>query len=306
MKKSIEQIIANLRLWDTQGDLKIAPIGDHNFTNQNYRVESNGQVFKVRISEGNQNLIGSAREEELIVLQTVAKMGIGPEVIAYIPPEGHLVTRFIEGKHFSLREITQSENIYRIVQILKQVHAIEGIDAVPSPFERIEGLIRNAERKNAIFPDDFKQLLANLQAIKAVLTKVYRKPCLCHNDLARSNIIESNGSIFLIDWEYAGMGNPMFDLANFSMNQNLDTEGDQILIESYFGKVSPVELAEINLWKIVSIFIEAVWGILQAKISQFDRNYQGFSNENWQTVRQYIQKESFSEWLSIVSFSSNN
>jgi thiamine kinase-like enzyme len=101
------------------------------------------------------------------------------------------------------------------------------------------------------------------------------------------------------------MGNPMFDLANFSMNQNLDTEGDQILIESYFGKVSQVELAEINLWKIVAIFIEGVWGILQAKISQFDRDYQGFSNENWQIVRQYMQKESFSQWLSMVSLSNN-
>ncbi len=305
MKKSIDKIITNLPLWDTQDALKIMPIGDQNFTNQNYRVEGNGQVFKIRISEGNQNLIGIAREEELNVLKAVAKMGIGSEVIAYIPPEGHLVTRFIEGRHFSLEEITQPENIHRIAQILKQVHSIEGIDAAPPPFERIEGLMRNAERKNGIFPDDFEQLLANLQAIKAVLTKVHRKPCLCHNDLAGSNIIESDGSIFLIDWEYAGLANPMFDLANFSMNQNLDREGDQILIESYFGKVSQMELAEINLWKIVAIFIEGVWGILQAKISQFDRDYQGFANENWQTVRQYTQKESFSQWLSMISSSNH-
>lgn len=300
MKKSIDKIIKSLPLWGTSDELKISPIGEQNFTNENYRVEKNGEVFKVRLSEGNQKLIGIAKEQELIVLKAVAKMGIGPEVIAYIPPEGHLVTKFIEGRHFSLAEIKQRENIHRIVQILKQVHGIEGIEAAPPPFERIEDLINNAKCNNGIFPDDFEQLFANLQAIKTTLTRVQRKLCLCHNDLAGSNIIKAEDSIFLIDWEYAGMADPMFDLANFSINQNLDKEGDKILIESYFGKVSQAYLAEINLWKIVTIFLEGVWGILQAKISQFDRDYQGFANENWQIVRQFTQNNSFSEWLSMI------
>ncbi|MEH2408065.1 choline kinase family protein [Nostoc sp.] len=301
MKQSIDKIIANLPIWEGQGDLKIVPIGDQNFTNQNYRVESNGQVFKVRISEGNQDLIGIAREEELVVLKAVARAGIGPEVIAYIPPEGHLVTRFIEGKHLSLEEMTKPDNIRRITQVLRQVHAIEGIEAAPPPFERIEALLSNARREKGLFPNDFEKLLADLQCAKAVLTKAWRKPCLCHNDLAGSNILDANGSIYLIDWEYAGKADPMFDLANFSMNQNLDREGDKILIESYFEKVTEVELAEINLWKMVAIFIEGIWGILQARISRLDRDYQGFANENWKVVRHYTQSESFSEWLAIVS-----
>ncbi len=300
MNKSIDKIITNLPIWETPTHLKISPIGEQNFTNQNYRVENKGQVFKVRISEGNQNLIGIAKEKELIILQTVAKMGIAPEVIAYIPPEGHLVTKFIEGRHFTLQEIRQTENIYRIVQILKQVHSIKGIDAAPPTFERIENLIKNAESNNASFPDDFEQLFTHLQAIKTALTRVNRKLCLCHNDLASSNIIKNDSSIFLIDWEYAGMADPMFDLANFSINQNLDKKGDKILIHSYFGKVSQAYLAEINLWKIVAIFLEGVWGILQAKISEFDRDYEGFAHENWQIVRKYTLNNSFLEWLSMI------
>lgn len=306
MSKSIHKLIADFPLWHGQDDLKITSIGEHNFTNQNYRVKSNGQIFKVRISEGNQKLIGINQEAEVSILRAVAQMGIGAEVIAYIHPEGHLVMRFIEGRHFSLEEIRTPSNIRRVTQVLKQVHGIDGFKATPTPFERIEDLIQNARQYNGIFPNDFEVLLTQLNIIKSTLAKVIRKPCLCHNDLANSNILEANGSIYLIDWEYAGEADPMFDLASFSMNQHLDQERDKVLIASYFGEVNDVHLGEINLWKIAAIFLEGVWGILQSKISRLDKNYQGFANENFDMVRQYTQNKQFLEWLSIISSSPSN
>ena len=306
MSKSIHKIIADFPLWHGQHDLKITSIGEHNFTNQNYRVETNGEIFKVRISEGNQKLIGINQEAEVSILRAVAQMGIGAEVIAYIPPEGHLVMRFIEGRHFSLEEIKTPSNIRRVTQVLKQVHGIEGFKSAPTPFERIEDLIQNARQYNGIFPNDFEALLTQLNIIKFALTKVIRKPCLCHNDLANSNILEANGSIYLIDWEYAGEADPMFDLASFSMNQHLDQERDKVLIESYFGEMTDVHLGEINLWKIAATFLEGGWGILQSRISQLDKDYQDFANENFEVVRQYIQNQLFLEWLSIVSSSLSN
>lgn len=298
---SIHNLISSLPPWHGEHDLRITSIGEHNFTNLNYRVESRGEIFKVRISEGNHTLIGTNPEEEVLILKAVAQMGIGAEVIAFIPPQGHLVMRFIEGNHFTWEEIRMPCNISLIANVLKQVHGLHGFAKSPSPFERIEDLLQNARLSNSVFPDDFGELLLAMNTIQAALSSIHRGSCLCHNDLASSNILKSNGSIYLIDWEYAGEADPMFDLASFSMNQALDDLGDRILIQSYFGRVTDVYLAEINLWKVAARFLEGVWGILQTSISRYDRDYQEFASENFSAVRQYIKSNHFRDWLSIVS-----
>lgn len=298
---TIHNLISSFPPWHGEHDLRITSIGEHNFTNLNFRVESRGEIFKVRISEGNQRLIGTNPEEEVLILKAVAQMGIGAEVIAFIPPKGHLVMRFIEGSHFTSEEIRMPCNIRLIANVLKQVHGIHGFETSHSPFERIEDLLQNARLSNSVFPSDFGELLLTINTIQAALSSIHRESCLCHNDLASSNILKSNGSIYLIDWEYAGEADPMFDLASFSMNQALDDLGDRILIQSYFGTVTDVHIAEINLWKVVARFLEGVWGILQTSISGFDRDYQEFANENFSAVRQDIKSNQFKDWLSIVS-----
>lgn len=296
----IHKLISGFPPWHGAQDLRITPIGEHNYTNLNYRVERRGEIFKVRISEGNQRLIGINPEVEVLALKAVAQLGIGAELIAFIPPEGHLVTRFIEGTHFTSDEIRTPNNIRRIANVLKQVHGIHGFESSHSPFERIEDLLQNARLYNSLFPADFGELLLTIYTIKAALSSVNREPCLCHNDLAISNILKSQGMIYLIDWEYAGKADPMFDLASFSMNQALDELGDRILIESYFGTVTDVHMAEINLWKVVARFLEGVWGILQTSISRLDRDYHHFAKENFEAVHQSIESKQFKDWLSSI------
>src|SRR5207244_12635830 len=86
----------------------------------------------------------------------------------------------------------------------------------------------------------------------------------CHNDLLNANFIDDGDRIRIVDWEYAGMGDPFFDLGNFSINHELTADEDVELLHAYDGEgVRMDRLARLTLMRVVSDFREAMWGVLQ-------------------------------------------
>jgi thiamine kinase-like enzyme len=99
----------------------------------------------------------------------------------------------------------------------------------------------------------------------------------CHNDLLNANFIDDGDRIRIIDWEYAGMGDPFFDLGNFSINHELTDSEDEILLRAYDGDVRADRLARLTLMRVVSDFREAMWGVLQQGISTLDVDFVAYA-----------------------------
>src|SRR5437879_10975442 len=78
----------------------------------------------------------------------------------------------------------------------------------------------------------------------------------CHNDLLNANFLD-DGEIRVVDWEYAGMGDRFFDLANLSVNHDFELADDRLLLEAYFGALRPADLAALRLMRVMSDFREA-------------------------------------------------
>ncbi len=102
----------------------------------------------------------------------------------------------------------------------------------------------------------------------------------CHNDLLNANFIDDGTRIRIVDWEYAGMGDPFFDLGNFSVNHGLDADEDAILLEAYEGEVRPDRLARLRLMRVVSDFREGMWGVLQQAISSLDVDFVAYAEHH--------------------------
>jgi thiamine kinase-like enzyme len=87
-----------------------------------------------------------------------------------------------------------------------------------------------------------------------------------------------------VDWEYAGLGDPFFDLGNFSINHELTSEEDAILLASYDGDAGAPRaerLARLTLMRVVSDFREAMWGVLQQGISTLDVDFVAYAAEHF-------------------------
>lgn len=266
MNPAVADVIAQIPGWAGAEDLKIEPFGG--LTNTNYLVTVNGEQFVMRISGGNSATLGIHREGELEALTATSAAGIGPEVVCFLPPEGHLVTRLIPGRHWTFEEYCMPENLRRVVETVKQVHALPVIKGTFSPFRRVEASILKVKAFTVPFPEDFPAFLEKMQAIEAEQrrdTSPWR--CFCHNDLFSVNFLDDGANVRIIDWEFAGMGDRYFDLATlvyaYDSDGPLPAELETYLLECYFGETNAAHLARLNGMKFMLLFFTAMWGLSQ-------------------------------------------
>ena len=104
-------------------------------------------------------------------------------------------------------------------------------------------------------------------------------------------------AVFL-DWEYAGMGDPVFDLANFSVHHEFTGDQDRWLLEFYFGGVSAENWARIKLLKVISDFREAMWAMVQIGISKLD--FRDYANTYFDRTEQGMKGTMWEQWLEQV------
>ena len=104
----------------------------------------------------------------------------------------------------------------------------------------------------------------------------------CHNDLLNANFIDDGVRIRIVDWEYAGMGDPYFDLGNFSINHELTPDDDAALLADVprLGR-RPTVWRGSSLMRVVSDFREAMWGVLQQGISTLDVDFVAYAAEHF-------------------------
>ena len=160
-----------------------------------------------------------------------------------------------------------------IADALRRVHDIPLTPQTPSycPFRRAEHWAGEAERCGATFPADFPLLVERMRTVE----RDHASPPpwrlrFCHNDPVRGNIIDDR-TIRLIDWEYAGAGDPVFDLAVISMNNRYGDAEDRAMLAAYFrGDVGPEHRRALNALKLAFDFHMGVWYVLQTVVNTID------------------------------------
>jgi thiamine kinase-like enzyme len=143
-------------------------------------------------------------------------------------------------------------------------------------------------------------LIERIQAAEKALTSHPLSPCPCHNDLLNANFI-TNDHLYVLDWEYAGMGDIFFDLANFSDHHQLTDEQDRWLLKCYFEEVKPSQWAHLKIMKILSDMREATWALVQIGISKLDFDFPGYADRFFGRVIDNIHNPHWNEWLKEVT-----
>jgi len=302
MTLTIDEAIDRIPHWANATDLKISPLTG-GITNANFRIEVNGDVFVLRIPGADTELLGIVRSAECAVSQVAGEIGIGPEVFYVIEPEGYLVTSFIEGYPPSPEELGQPNNIRRVADVIRRIHKMDPIPETFSPFRVVEDSTEIAHQFKIDFPDNFGWLIEQMNVAETALQKSPFTPRLCHNDLLNANFLD-DGQIRILDWEYAGMGDPVFDLANFSVHHEFNDEQDHWLLESYFGEVTAANWARIKLLKVISDFREGMWAMVQIGISKLEFDFRGYGDKFFARTAQGMQGEKWQQWLKDVCLDS--
>jgi thiamine kinase-like enzyme len=263
-------------------DLTLTPLTG-GITNRNYLVSVDGRSerYVIRLAGNDTHLLGISREVEHAATIAAAGVGVGPEVVAFIRPEGYLVTRFIEGSPVSEAQVREPETLARVADSLRRIHGGPPIPGLFIPLRIVEAYRALAEARGVRIPVEYELASAIGRRIElaCLADPVELRPC--HNDLLNGNFIDDGARIRIVDWEYAGMGDPSFDLANFSVNHGLTPDDDANLLGEYAGSVSIPRLARLSVMRVVSDFREAMWGVLQQGISTLDVDFVAYAGEHF-------------------------
>jgi thiamine kinase-like enzyme len=283
-------------LWPN-APVEIEPIPG-GITNENFKATVAGDAYVIRVFGQRAEMLLIDRALECQITKLAADLGIGPELIAAQIDRGVLVTRYIPGGTISADRMRDTEILRRVAQTLRKMHSVPDDLGSLDPFRDIRyyrGQV--ASRELAVHPE-YTAGIALAAEIGELVD--YSPRGLCHGDLLSANFITAPDGIFIVDWEYAGKGDPLFDLANMSVNHAFTPEQDAMLLQLYQGRADEVDLAKIRVMRFVSAIREAGWSYLQMAISTLPVDFGAYADACLENMRASSGEAAFAEALALL------
>jgi thiamine kinase-like enzyme len=279
---------------------------DGGITNRNFRARFAGVDYVIRVPGKNTTLLGIDREAERFANERAAAAGVAPAVAAMLAEPQCIVTRFVVGEGLEPADLRRRDRLAEVARALRAIHELdEPLRSSFDSFRVVERYAATARERGGSPPPAYGPALERARAIEAALAGPEHVPVPCHNDLLAANFIAERPRggggeerLWIVDWEYAGMGDRYFDLANFAVNNEL-TEGDEEeLLTDYFG-APPGErqLATLRLMRFMSDFREAMWGVVQGTVSELDFDFAGYAARHFDRMLATAADPRFAGWL---------
>ena len=266
-------------------------------TNRNYLLEGAGERVVVRVFGADTRLLGIDRVAEDVAARAAAAAGVGPPVLAFMPEAGCLVTRFVDGAPVPVEELERPDVIAAVVRSVRAVHACAPIPSTFDVFRIVEEYAALARGRGVPLPPAHGEAHALADRIETTLAEAPMPATTCHNDLLNANFLIEGDHVWILDYEYAGMGDPFFDLGNLSINNGLSATGQELLLAAYFGDVHDGHRARLGLMRMMSDLREAMWGVVQQALSSLEVDYEAYAARHFDRLLATARDERLEVWL---------
>jgi aminoglycoside phosphotransferase (APT) family kinase protein len=227
-----------------------------------------------------------------------ARLGIGPELVFSAPEDGFVVTRFVPGNPVMAEQLRTPDMLARVTGVLRTLHQGPPIPGTIDPFAAVDFYRNNAVARGTDPSENYAWARPIASQIQKAVGFAFTAPC--HGDLLTANFIDNAGKIFLVDWEYAGMSDPRFDLANFSVNHGFGIDEDTELVRLYYGHPDERAVAAVQLLRFMSAFREATWCVVQQAISDLDIDFAEHARVHFARMRAAAAGEEFKSALALL------
>jgi thiamine kinase-like enzyme len=298
VSEELIQIVQKLtpELGELQGEPRPLEGG---ITNRNFRARFGGVDYVIRVPGKDTNLLEIDRGAERIANERAARIGIAPPVVAMLDDPQCIVTVFVEGEDMDAADLRQPA---MLTDVARSLHAIHDLgEPLPTSFDsfRVVETYADTARKRGARPHPaYEEALGHARAIEAALSGHEHDSVPCHNDLLAANFIRGPEQLWIVDWEYAGMGDRYFDLANFAVNNELGEAGELDLLEVYFAeRPSARRVSTLRLMKFMSDFREAMWGVVQTALSELDFDFEAYAGKHFERMLATAGDPDFALWL---------
>lgn len=255
IKEVIQQELENNQKVKIHGIYKLGGL-----TNDNYLVHYNQKKIVFRLpGKGSNQLIN--RYDEGLNMEAAKKVGIDADVLFYDPELGIKITKYIEDSQTLSNEDFKKPKVFKqVAKLLKNLHdsnqKVKVNFDVKSKIEYYETLIL----KEIEIP--FEGYHQTKEIVQSLMERIDHQMTFCHNDALAENFLLHEKGLTLIDWEYAGMNHPFWDVAGVIVEVKFNKKNEQKFIETYFDrKPTEEELVQIQIQKVLIDFLWSLWGL---------------------------------------------
>jgi thiamine kinase-like enzyme len=234
-------------------------------TNRNYRLVTKQGSFVLRLpGAGTSEYID--RPNEAHAARIAAQAGVNAEVLFFDESDGVMLCRFIDGAATMNGDRFQDLGaVARAAVSLRQVHDCgKPFRNRFELFQMIDDYLGILAKKDAALPDGYHTVKAEAEKVRAALSvrPLPIKPCHC--DPLAENFLDTGQRIYVIDWEYAGNNDPMWDLGDLSVEAGFGPAQDEALLAPYFDGIVPAaDRGRMVLYKAMCDLLWTLWGIIQ-------------------------------------------
>ena len=285
-KMEFENKIKSLPIWKNLENIEPLEGG---ITNLNFLVSDSGSKSVVRLgSDIPEHLV--YRSNEIIVSEAAYKIGVSPKLIYNEP--GVLVLEFIESK--TLEPKTVRENLNKIVPIIRKIHdeipnKLSGQPQIFWVFYVIKYYSNYLLNNNSSHISLITSLLKKAEKLEKLSSP--REIVFGHNDLLAANFLDDGSKIWVVDWEYGGFNDPLFDIGGLSSNNDLDENLENEVLEMYFKeKPSKDLIIKYNAMKTASLLRETMWSMVSEITSKIEFNYAEYTSDNLKKFEESFDK----------------
>lgn len=235
-------------------------------SNKNFRVNFENRSYVLRVpGNGSEGMVERSNEEFNAI--EACKLGVNPPIRYFNAATGVKLADFIENAEtLNAATIQRHDNMRKIAKIYRTVHNSHiRLKNEFNIFHEIEKYDSLMEKVGAKMYGGWQEVKPKVMALESYLNTlgVDLKPC--HNDALYENFIKSaDGSVYLIDWEYSGMNDPMADFAALFIEAGFEKENEDYILEKYFeGPVPEISREKILCYQILWDYLWAQWTVIK-------------------------------------------
>ncbi|WP_374426504.1 phosphotransferase [Tabrizicola sp.] len=276
----------SLPIW--HGEATATPLGG-GITNLNVLVTDQVRRAVVRIGD-DIPVHQIMRFNELAASRAAHAAGVSPGVIHHEP--GALVIDFVEGRTMTAQDLRDQEMLEQALALVMHAHRdiprhLRGPALTFWVFQVVRDYAKTLEEGNSRHRPALAGLLAEAEDLERAVGRI--EMVFGHNDLLPGNFLHDGKRMWLIDWDYAGWGSPLFDLGGLAANNGLDTAQEDWLLGAYFGAPPDADLwRRYRAMKAAAALREAMWSMVQEIHSQLDFDYRAYTAEYLDTYRKAL------------------
>ncbi len=297
-------VLHGLKLFWCLDDSEIEVTRLGGLTNLVFRVDHGGEQYVLRLpGKGTEEYINRANEAQ--AAREAAKAKVSPDVVHFDLKSGVMVTRLVDDA------VTMSPEKFKSIagspgragEVFRKLHTSGAqFNFRFELFTMIDDYLKILASKKMKLPAGYHDVVRQAESVRAALAAHPLPNAACHCDPLCENFLDTGKRMWIVDWEYSGMNDPMWDLGDLSVEGQFTPEQEEEMIEAYFGgEPSAAERGRIVIYKAMCDLLWTLWGLIQHANKNPVDDFWAYSVNRFERCKALMAAPEFSQHVAAVA-----